>query len=99
KTRNLSIRFAIFSDKYRTACGSKRVFAGVDYPSRSGSGPTLTERLAMKSRLNFVLLLIVVLSTFAIARAQDEYAAVKSWEPFDFAGKSVSSTDINALAI
>src|SRR5437667_2343687 len=51
------------------------------------------------SRLSLPLMLLVVLSAFSIASAQDEYAAVKNWETFDFAGHSVTPADISALAL
>ncbi len=44
------------------------------------------------------LLLLLVLSAFSV-NAQDEYAAVKTWETFDFAGHSVSPVDISGLAL
>jgi hypothetical protein len=51
------------------------------------------------SRLSLPLLLLVLLSAFSVASAQDEYAAVKTWETFDFAGRSVAPADISALAL
>src|SRR6266478_8100642 len=52
------------------------------------------------SRLGLtLLLLVVVLPAFSVASAQDEYAAVKTWETFDFAGHSVSPADMSALAL
>ena len=45
------------------------------------------------------LLLLVVLAPFATASAQDEYAAVKTWETFDFAGRGVAPADFSALAL
>jgi len=51
------------------------------------------------SRLSLPLLLLVVLSGFSVAHAQDEYAAVKTWESFDFAGHSVAPADISALTL
>jgi hypothetical protein len=59
----------------------------------------------MKSPFGFsrlcltLLLLVVVLSAFSVTSAQDEYAAVKTWETFDFAGHSVSPADMSALAL
>src|SRR5713226_925518 len=57
----------------------------------------------MKSPFSFarlsLLLLLVVLSGFSVARAQDEYAAVKTWETFDFAGRSVVPADVSALTL
>src|SRR6267378_2639409 len=51
------------------------------------------------SRLSLPLLLLVVLSGFSIARAQDEYAAVKTWETFDFGSRSVVQADVSALTL
>lgn len=45
------------------------------------------------------LLLILVLSAFSVANAQDEYAAVKTWENFDFGAHSVTTADMSALAL
>src|SRR6184192_564295 len=56
----------------------------------------------MKSPFTFsrlLLPLLLLLSCSALAQAQDEYAAVKNWETFDFAHKSIGPADINALAI
>ena len=58
----------------------------------------------MKSPSNFArlllpLLLLAFVSAFSIAQAQDEYPAVKDWENFDFAGKSIAPADIGALSI
>jgi hypothetical protein len=57
----------------------------------------------MKSPFSFIrtilpLLLILFTASFA-AQAQDEYAAVSKWESFDFAGKGITTADINPLAI
>src|SRR5258708_39822135 len=51
------------------------------------------------SRLSVPLLLILVLSGFSVARAQDEYTAVKTWETFDFAGRGVAPADLSALPL
>jgi len=51
------------------------------------------------SRLFLPLLLLVFVSTFSIAQAQDEYLAVKDWENFAFARKSIAPADIGALSI
>jgi hypothetical protein len=58
----------------------------------------------MKSPSNFARLLLPVLllafvSTFSVAQAQDEYPAVKDWENFDFARKTIAPADIAALSI
>ena len=50
-------------------------------------------------RLSLPLLLVLVLSAFSVASAQDEYAAVKTWENFDFSGRSVATADVSALAL
>jgi len=42
---------------------------------------------------------MLVLSAFSVARAQDEYKAVKTWETFDFAGHKVAPADISALEL
>jgi len=57
----------------------------------------------MKSPIRIIrtilpLLVIIFTASFA-AHAQDEYAAVSKWESFDFAGKSITTGDINPLAI
>jgi YARHG domain-containing protein len=44
------------------------------------------------------VLVIIFTASFA-AQAQDEYAAVSKWESFDFARKSITSADINPLAL
>ncbi|MDX6288450.1 MAG: hypothetical protein QOH42_249, partial [Blastocatellia bacterium] len=49
------------------------------------------------SRLSLWLVLLV--SAFSVAGAQEEYAALKTWENFDFANRSVSSADMSALAL
>ena len=51
------------------------------------------------SRLAPPLLLILVLSAFSVANAQDEYAALKTWENFDFGARSVATADMSALAL
>src|SRR5258707_754966 len=77
--------------KPRVGCASWKACAG-------------SERYSMKSPFGFsrlcltLLLLVVVLPAFSVASAQDEYAAVKTWEAFDFAGHSVSPADLSALA-
>ncbi len=58
----------------------------------------------MKSPINFFrlllpFLLLVFLSAFSVALAQDEYASVKEWENFNFAGKTLAPADIAALSI
>src|SRR5580765_710523 len=50
--------------------------------------------------LRTLLPLFVILFTVAVAaQAQDEYSTVGTWESFDFAGKSITTTDINPLAL
>jgi hypothetical protein len=51
------------------------------------------------SRLSLPLLLLVLLSAFSVASAQDEYAGMKTWETFDFAGRSVAPADFSALTL
>src|SRR5712692_10704659 len=57
----------------------------------------------MKSPLSFwqslPLLLLILFSAFSVAKAQDEYAAVKTWETFDFASKSIGPADVGALSL
>ncbi len=57
----------------------------------------------MKSPLSFwqslPLLLLIIFSASSVARAQDEYAAVKNWETYDFARKSIGPADIGALSL
>src|SRR6266542_6853184 len=50
-------------------------------------------------RTSLSLLLLVFLSTFSVVHAQDEYAAVKNWETFDFAHKSIGPADSSGLSI
>ncbi len=51
------------------------------------------------SRQSLPLVLLLVLSAVSVVSAQDEYAAVKTWETFDFAGRSAPQADISALAL
>src|SRR5712692_7095330 len=57
----------------------------------------------MKSPLSFwqslPLLLLVLFSVFSVTRAQDEYAAAKNWESYDFSGRTITAADISALSI
>jgi hypothetical protein len=50
-------------------------------------------------RLVLPLFLLCLLAPFSAASAQDEYAAVKTWESFDFAGGSVAPADLSALGL
>jgi hypothetical protein len=43
--------------------------------------------------------LLFPLSAFSVASAQDEYAAVKNWESFNFADRTIAAADISALSI
>ena len=47
--------------------------------------------------LRVALALMVLFSAFLVVQAQDEYASIKSWESFDFAGKTMTSADIRGL--
>jgi YARHG domain len=47
----------------------------------------------------FASLLFLLLSAFALTNAQDEYAAVKKWEGFDFASRNVTPNDLAALSL
>jgi hypothetical protein len=51
------------------------------------------------SRISLPLLLLVLFSGFSVAHAQDEYAAVKTWETYDFAGRAITRADLSALSI
>src|SRR6266542_805762 len=51
------------------------------------------------SQLSLSFLLLVLLSVFSVAHAQDEYAAVKNWETFDFAGRSIGHAEIAGLSL
>ena len=51
------------------------------------------------SRFSLSLLLLALLSAFSVARAQDEYAAVKDWESFNFAVRTIAPADIGTLSI
>jgi len=49
------------------------------------------------SRISLALLLLVL--TASVAGAQDEYAAVKRWESFNFAERVISTAELSALEI
>jgi len=49
------------------------------------------------SRLCVVLLFILFSS--ALVKAQDEYAAVKSWEGFDFSARAITPAEIGSLSL
>src|SRR6266478_3762564 len=51
------------------------------------------------ARLSVPLLLLVLFSAFSVASAQDEYAAVKTWETYDFAARAITTADLSALSI
>src|SRR6266851_5122633 len=51
------------------------------------------------ARLSLPLLLLVLFSAFSVAKAQDEYAAVKTWETYDFAGRATTTADLSGLSI
>ncbi|MEK6335262.1 MAG: YARHG domain-containing protein [Acidobacteriota bacterium] len=50
------------------------------------------------SRLLLPLISIVLLAAFSV-QAQDEYAALKNWETFDFTSRRIATTDIGTLSI
>jgi len=51
------------------------------------------------SRFSLPLLLLIILTGFSVANAQDDYPALKNWEAFDFAGRSIKTADISTLSI
>ena len=51
------------------------------------------------ARWSLPLLLLVLFSAFSVASAQDEYAAVKTWETYDFAARAITTADLSALSI
>jgi len=51
------------------------------------------------ARWSLPLLLLVLFSAFSVANAQDEYAAVKTWETYDFAARAITTADLSALSI
>ena len=57
----------------------------------------------MKSPVRIVCavfpLLLLMLSASFVAHAQDDYASMKKWDSFDFASKSITTADMNALEI
>jgi YARHG domain len=57
----------------------------------------------MKSPLSFLRkalpLLIIILTASFIAQAQDDYASMKAWESYDYAGKKMTSADVGKLTI
>jgi hypothetical protein len=56
----------------------------------------------MKSPVKFLRLvfpLFLILSAALAVQAQDEYAGVRNWESFDFAGRTLSAADISKLEI
>jgi len=50
-------------------------------------------------RLSLPLLLLMILAAGSIAHAQDEYAALKNWETFDFSARSVKTADFAPLSL
>ena len=50
-------------------------------------------------RLSLPLLLLVILAAGSIAHAQDEYAALKDWETFDFSARGVKTADFATLSL
>jgi hypothetical protein len=51
------------------------------------------------SRLSIPLLLLVLLGCFSLAHAQDEYAALKTWEDFSFSSRTVATADFATLSL
>ena len=50
-------------------------------------------------RLSIPLLLLVLLGAFSVAQAQDEYAALKTWEDFSFSSRPVATADFATLSL
>ena len=46
-----------------------------------------------------LFLTAILLFTFSIARAQDDFASVKQWEGFDFAHSNVTPAQMNTLSL
>jgi hypothetical protein len=44
-------------------------------------------------------LLLILLGGFSVAHAQDEYAALKTWEDFNFSSRSVATADFASLSL
>jgi len=57
----------------------------------------------MKSPLNFLRktlpLLIIFLTASFVAQAQDDYASMKTWESYDYAGAKMAPADVGKLTI
>ena len=51
------------------------------------------------SRFFLPSLLLIILTGFSVANAQDGYPALKNWETFDFAGRSIKTADLSTLSI
>src|SRR6185436_1741310 len=49
------------------------------------------------SRITLSLILLVLLAGFSSVFAQDDYASIKKWEGFDFAGQKIARADLNAV--
>jgi hypothetical protein len=71
-------------------------------PPRATSLP-LKGSTIMKSPVNIIRLLLMplllILISFHSINAQDDYPAMKSWESFDFAAKTITPADLSALSI
>jgi hypothetical protein len=50
-------------------------------------------------RISFSLVLLVLVASVTAVFAQDEYAALKPWESFDFAGRSIATADVRPLTL
>jgi hypothetical protein len=50
-------------------------------------------------RITGALLLLLLTAGLSSVFAQDEYAALKTWESFDFAGRKISTPDIKPLTL
>jgi len=50
-------------------------------------------------RVSAAIFLLALLSSFSAVFAQDEYASVKKWESFDFAGRKMSAADLGPISL
>lgn len=50
-------------------------------------------------RISLSVLLLVLLAGFSAVVAQEEYASVKKWEDFDFAGRKLATADLGPMTL